>query len=104
MSTLGAPGMRISAHHRITTDSPDSTRLTALFQTFFRADPKTIALAEYYITPVNFVDIFARMGIYPDAPTPPFVPGYEVEDKSTPSDLRIAVDKRPSVPYDVMTL
>jgi hypothetical protein len=31
---------------------------------------------------VNFVDIFARMGIYPDTPTPPFVPGYEVEDKS----------------------
>jgi NADPH:quinone reductase-like Zn-dependent oxidoreductase len=27
---------------------------------------------------INFVDILARMGIYPDAPAPPFVPGYEV--------------------------
>jgi NADPH:quinone reductase-like Zn-dependent oxidoreductase len=27
---------------------------------------------------INFVDILARMGVYPDAPTPPFVPGYEV--------------------------
>ncbi len=27
---------------------------------------------------VNFADILARQGIYPDAPPPPFVPGYEV--------------------------
>jgi NADPH:quinone reductase-like Zn-dependent oxidoreductase len=27
---------------------------------------------------INFVDIFARLGVYPDAPAPPFVPGYEV--------------------------
>lgn len=27
---------------------------------------------------VNFADILARMGLYPEAPRPPFVPGYEV--------------------------
>jgi NADPH:quinone reductase-like Zn-dependent oxidoreductase len=27
---------------------------------------------------VNFADILARLGLYPDAPRPPFVPGYEV--------------------------
>jgi NADPH:quinone reductase-like Zn-dependent oxidoreductase len=27
---------------------------------------------------VNFADVLARMGLYPDAPPPPFVPGYEV--------------------------
>jgi NADPH:quinone reductase-like Zn-dependent oxidoreductase len=27
---------------------------------------------------VNFADILARMGLYPDAPPPPFVAGYEV--------------------------
>ena len=27
---------------------------------------------------VNFADVLARQGIYPDAPKPPFVPGYEV--------------------------
>jgi len=27
---------------------------------------------------VNFADILARMGLYPDAPAPPFVAGYEV--------------------------
>src|SRR5690606_11379385 len=25
-----------------------------------------------------FADVLARMGLYPDAPPPPFVPGYEV--------------------------
>lgn len=27
---------------------------------------------------VNFADVLMRMGLYPDAPKPPFVPGYEV--------------------------
>src|SRR5438874_10077681 len=27
---------------------------------------------------VNFADLMARMGLYPDAPGLPFVPGYEV--------------------------
>ncbi len=27
---------------------------------------------------VNFADVMARMGLYPDAPKPPLVPGYEV--------------------------
>lgn len=27
---------------------------------------------------VNFADIMGRLGIYPDAPKPPYVPGYEV--------------------------
>lgn len=27
---------------------------------------------------VNFADLLARLGLYPDAPTPPLVPGYEV--------------------------
>src|SRR5262245_16922138 len=27
---------------------------------------------------VNFADVLARMGLYPDAPKPPLVPGYEV--------------------------
>ncbi|NLE52695.1 MAG: alcohol dehydrogenase catalytic domain-containing protein, partial [Chloroflexi bacterium] len=27
---------------------------------------------------VNFADIMGRLGIYPDAPRPPFIPGYEV--------------------------
>jgi len=27
---------------------------------------------------VNFADVLARMGLYPDAPPPPLVPGYEV--------------------------
>src|SRR4030065_2042006 len=27
---------------------------------------------------VNFADVLVRQGIYPDAPKPPFVPGYEV--------------------------
>ncbi len=27
---------------------------------------------------VNFADVVARIGVYPDAPKPPFVPGYEV--------------------------
>lgn len=27
---------------------------------------------------VNFADVLARQGLYPDAPHPPFVPGYEV--------------------------
>ena len=27
---------------------------------------------------VNFADVLGRMGLYPDAPKPPFVPGYEV--------------------------
>jgi NADPH:quinone reductase-like Zn-dependent oxidoreductase len=27
---------------------------------------------------VNFADVLARMGLYPDAPRPPLVPGYEV--------------------------
>lgn len=27
---------------------------------------------------INFADIFARLGLYPDAPTPPFTPGLEV--------------------------
>ena len=27
---------------------------------------------------VNFADIMGRLGIYPDAPRPPYVPGYEV--------------------------
>lgn len=26
---------------------------------------------------INFADVVARMGLYPDAPRPPFVPGYE---------------------------
>src|SRR5687768_12038654 len=27
---------------------------------------------------VNFADIVSRMGLYPDAPKPPMVPGFEV--------------------------
>src|SRR5438132_12631487 len=27
---------------------------------------------------VNFADLMMRMGMYPEAPKPPFVPGYEV--------------------------
>lgn len=27
---------------------------------------------------VNFADVVARIGVYPDAPKPPFVPGYEI--------------------------
>ena len=27
---------------------------------------------------VNFADVLMRLGLYPDAPAPPFVPGYEV--------------------------
>lgn len=27
---------------------------------------------------VNFAEVMARLGLYPDAPPPPFVPGYEV--------------------------
>ena len=27
---------------------------------------------------INFADLLARMGLYPGAPKPPFVPGYEV--------------------------
>ncbi len=27
---------------------------------------------------VNFADVMMRMGLYPDAPRPPFVPGYEI--------------------------
>jgi NADPH:quinone reductase-like Zn-dependent oxidoreductase len=27
---------------------------------------------------INFADILARLGLYPDAPTPPMVVGYEV--------------------------
>ena len=27
---------------------------------------------------VNFADIMGRLGIYPDAPRPPYIPGYEV--------------------------
>jgi len=27
---------------------------------------------------VNFADLMMRMGLYPEAPKPPFVPGYEV--------------------------
>src|SRR4051812_4292769 len=27
---------------------------------------------------VNFADLMMRMGLYPEAPKPPFVPGYEI--------------------------
>ena len=30
---------------------------------------------------VNFADIMMRMGLYPEAPKPPFIPGYEVAGK-----------------------
>jgi NADPH:quinone reductase-like Zn-dependent oxidoreductase len=30
---------------------------------------------------VNFADIMMRMGLYPEAPKPPFIPGYEVSGK-----------------------
>lgn len=32
---------------------------------------------------VNFADIMMRMGLYPEAPKPPFVPGYEVAGSVT---------------------
>ena len=30
---------------------------------------------------VNFADLMMRMGLYPEAPTPPFVPGYEISGR-----------------------
>jgi NADPH:quinone reductase-like Zn-dependent oxidoreductase len=30
---------------------------------------------------VNFADLMMRMGLYPEAPPPPFIPGYEVSGK-----------------------
>ncbi len=30
---------------------------------------------------VNFAEVMARLGLYPDAPAPPFVPGYEVSGR-----------------------
>ncbi|MCB0386394.1 MAG: alcohol dehydrogenase catalytic domain-containing protein, partial [Bdellovibrionales bacterium] len=30
---------------------------------------------------INFADIMMRQGLYPEAPKPPFVPGYEVSGK-----------------------
>jgi NADPH:quinone reductase-like Zn-dependent oxidoreductase len=40
-----------------------------------RADEVRIAVRA---AGVNFADVLGRMGLYPDAPKPPFVPGYEV--------------------------
>src|SRR4030095_2607414 len=45
-------------------------------------DPPTLGPFEVLIRVkafgLNFADILARMGMYPDAPKMPFVPGYEV--------------------------
>ena len=34
---------------------------------------------------VNFADLMMRMGLYPEAPPKPFVPGYEVAGRSEPA-------------------
>jgi synaptic vesicle membrane protein VAT-1 len=46
---------------------------------------------------VNFADVLARMGLYPDAPPPPMVPGYEVSgyvDAAGPGPARHEVGRR----------
>lgn len=52
---------------------------------------------------VNFADLLARLGLYPDAPKPPLVPGYEVAgtvdaagsgvDRPAPGDRVVAVTR-----------
>jgi NADPH:quinone reductase-like Zn-dependent oxidoreductase len=42
-----------------------------------RTGPGTVRI-EVRVAGVNFADVMARMGLYPDAPRPPLVPGYEV--------------------------
>ena len=39
---------------------------------------------------VNFADVLARQGVYPDAPKMPFVPGYEVCGASRPRSRCVA--------------
>ena len=46
-----------------------------------RPDPEPQAgevLVRVHAAGVNFADVMARMGLYPDAPDLPFVPGYEI--------------------------
>ena len=49
-----------------------------------KEDPGTSPLGEYEVrievsaSGVNFADVMMRMGLYPEAPKPPFTPGYEV--------------------------
>ncbi len=51
-----------------------------------RKDPEPSAgevLVKVKAIGVNFADILARKGLYPDAPKPPCVVGYEVSGVST---------------------
>src|SRR5271170_7905363 len=45
---------------------------------------------------VNFADIMGRLGLYPDLPRIPVVPGYEVAGRVDPGELpdRLAADCR----------
>jgi len=36
---------------------------------------------EIYYSGINFADILGRMGLYPTAPKPPYVPGFEISGK-----------------------
>src|ERR1700761_8294318 len=44
--------------------------------------PDEVAIDVAY-SGINFADIQMRLGLYPDAPKKPFVPGYEVSGKVT---------------------
>jgi NADPH:quinone reductase-like Zn-dependent oxidoreductase len=47
-------------------------------------------LIEVHAAGVNFADVHARMGVYPEAPPMPFVPGYEVAGIERGTGRRVA--------------
>lgn len=70
---LGARGVRAVSIRR--TGPPESLECVDLP----RPEPASgEVLIRVHRAGVNFADVLARQGIYPDAPKPPFVPGYEV--------------------------
>lgn len=51
-----------------------------------RADKMTMpgpgeVIIEVHFSGINFADVVMRLGLYPDAPPKPFIPGYEVSGK-----------------------
>ena len=56
-----------------------------------RPDPEAgpgQVLIEVRAAGINFADLMARAGIYPDAPSPPCVVGYEVAGEVEPRSAR----------------
>jgi NADPH:quinone reductase-like Zn-dependent oxidoreductase len=65
---------------------PDVFRLTEKPSPMLPEDHVRI---EVHASGVNFADIMMRAGMYPEAPKPPFAPGYEIAGKITATGSKV---------------